>query len=145
MVRVGRMRLHCTLWFPPPAPPWSTNQDRNLNPYDRAERIRLWKETVQMYWRWEGNSNPIGPSGIQGAWPEEPTPMLVELTIPFTKNRRRDPHNYCGTVLKAVIDGLVIASGIPDDTPEWVGHREPKLVKGDTVYLHLTPLESEKA
>ena len=132
------MNAHRELWFPPPAKPWSTNQDRNLNPYDRADRIKQWKQTVQWVWHGASSNEEIG---AMGEWPEEPTPMLVELTIPFTKNRKRDPHNYCGTVLKSVIDGLVIAAGLPDDTPEWVGHREPKLVKGETVWITLTPLK----
>lgn len=133
------MSLHRTLWFPPPALPWSTNQDRNLNPYDRANRIKEWKQTVQWVWMMGGKTD--ADVGVAGKWPAEPTPMLVELTIPFTKNRKRDPHNYCGTVLKAIIDGLVIAANLPDDTPEWVGHREPKLVKGDTVFIEVTPLK----
>lgn len=110
-----------TVTFPPPTKPWSTNQDRNLNPYQRAERIKAWKETT-----W---AQLLGKH-IQ-------PPLLVELTIPFTTSRRRDPHNYCGTVLKAVIDGIVLAGLAPDDTGEWVAHREPTLVKGDTVILRL--------
>ena len=37
--------------------------------------------------------------------------------------------------LKAIIDALVAAGVVPDDTPEWIGHREPRLVKGDTVVV----------
>ncbi len=57
-------------------------------------------------------------------------PSVVQIDIPFTQNRRRDPHNYCGTVLKAIIDGLVEINYWPDDTPEWVGHRESNLILG---------------
>ena len=57
-------------------------------------------------------------------------PTIVQLEIGFSTTRRRDPHNYCGTVLKAVIDALVNKGLWPDDTPEWIGHREPILVKG---------------
>ena len=58
-----------------------------------------------------------------------PDPSTVEVFIPFTTNRRRDPHNYVGTVVKWIIDGLVYAGAWPDDTPEWVTVLEPVLVK----------------
>ena len=74
--------------------------------------------------------------------PADPAVLLVTVTIPFTQNRRRDPHNYCGTVLKAIIDGLVHAGVVPDDTPEWIGHREPRLVKGGDVIVELEDLHA---
>lgn len=119
-----------TLRFGVPAPPWSTNQDRNLNPYKRAERVKLWKQVAYLHakalYREHGNQ-PFDPS-------------IVQIHIPFSQERRRDPHNYCGTVLKAVIDGLVLAGLWPDDTPEWVGHREPVLYKGKQVIVQITPM-----
>ena len=40
------------LEFPAPDKPWSTNQDRNLNPYVRAERIKNWKGVTRLvYWQ----------------------------------------------------------------------------------------------
>lgn len=115
--------------FPPPDKPWSTNQDRNLNPYDRHARIQAWKGPTALFAGMELKS-------LRG----NPQPLLVTVTIPFTTNRRRDPHNYCGTVVKAIIDGLVLAEVVPDDTPEWIGHREPHLVKGGDVIVDLEPL-----
>lgn len=101
--------------------PWSTNDDRNKNPYDRAEIISLWKMgAIQAYRAYRKK---------RGAeWPFPEMKAIVQIEIPFPVNRRRDPHNYCGTVLKAVVDGLVKGGGFPDDTPEYVGHREPVLV-----------------
>jgi len=46
-------------------------------------------------------------------------PVTVQVDLPFRGTRRRDPHNYTSTTIKAVIDGLVDAGVIPDDTPEW--------------------------
>jgi hypothetical protein len=60
---------------------------------------------------------------------DEIPPSIVRVTIPFTQHRRRDPHNYVGTVVKWIIDGLVYAGAWPDDTPEWVEVLEPVLVK----------------
>jgi hypothetical protein len=69
-------------------------------------------------------------------------PSVVSLTLPVKDRRKRDPHNYCGTVLKAVIDGLVQAGAWPDDTPEYVGHREPVFrLGGKYVVIEWSPLE----
>ena len=100
-----------------------------MNPYTRARRISEWKAAAYIAFRSLGRA----AAGRQ-------LPILVTIEIPFTTNRKRDPHNYCGTVLKAVIDALVRAGVVPDDTAEWIGHREPRLVKGDTVVVELEPL-----
>lgn len=55
-------------------------------------------------------------------------PSFVTVTIPFSTKRRRDPHNYCGTVVKSIIDGMVTAGAWKDDTPEYVRHIEPVLI-----------------
>jgi hypothetical protein len=111
-------------------PPWSTNQDRNLNKYKRAERIREWKSAARVAFIGYMNYHHPGHSRLLN-------PAIVQVTIPFTVDRIRDPHNYCGTVLKAVIDGLVKGGAWPDDSPEWVGHREPILRKGGEVWVQL--------
>lgn len=106
--------------FPPPARAWSTN-DR-IHHYERAELTRQWKGAARLL------------AGRYGRL----EPGIVQIWIPFKDKRRRDPHNYCGTVLKAVIDGLVLAGAWPDDTPEWVGHREPILYRGDLVIVEVS-------
>jgi hypothetical protein len=105
----------------PSEPPWSTNEDRNLHHMARAKRVKAWKEDAALGWI------TIPPDERA---PYVGTPSIVQLEIGFEQKRTRDPHNYCGTVLKAVIDGLVAKGVWPDDTPEWVGHRESILVKG---------------
>lgn len=111
--------------FPPPAKPWSTNQDRNLHHLRRAELIKQWK----------------GAARLLAGYLTRDRPGIVQVWIPFGDKRRRDPHNYCGTVVKAIIDGLVMAGVWPDDTPEWVGHREPVLYKGNKVIVEITAME----
>jgi len=106
--------------FPLPDKPWSTNEDRNLNPYARSERIAAWKDSAQL--AWSSFCNREKRSKLA------PRPALIRIVIPFDTRRRRDPHNYCGTVLKAVIDGLVRAGAWPDDTHEYVEHLAPYLV-----------------
>jgi hypothetical protein len=118
--------------FLPPTHPWSTNEDRNLHHFTRADRIQTWKGDTRIHY-----AHTRGKAGTRIP------PGIVQVTIPFTSNRRRDPHNYCGTVVKAVIDGLVLAGAWPDDTPEWVGHREPILYKGDRVIVTVFPQPAE--
>lgn len=106
--------------FAPPTKPWSTNEDRQLNRYARAERIALWKGVTQL--EWVSQANRAGrPKAVV------PSGSLVRVDVPFTTHRRRDPHNYCGTVLKAVIDGMVLAGAWPDDTHEYLEHLAPTL------------------
>lgn len=113
--------------FPPPTNPWSTNEDRRLNRYVRNERIQTWKQATYVYYRTamkrQGLPLEINEKGI------------VQVEIPFTRHRRRDPHNYCGTIVKAIIDGLIHAGAWPDDTPEYVGHREPVITDGELVVV----------
>lgn len=100
--------------------PWSINVERKEHYMVRAQRAAMWKNTAYMTLRsWRAREN---------YWRHFPF-TVVCLEIPFKRaKQRRDPHNYCSTVLKAVIDGLLAATAWPDDTPEWVGHREPRLV-----------------
>lgn len=112
----------------PPSDPWSTNLDRSFSKFERAERIAEWKGAAKVAYTGWCNSNGVNRSL---------NPALVRIHIPFRVNRRRDPHNYCGTVVKAVIDGLVMAGAWKDDTPEYVVHIEPRLYKGDTVWIEL--------
>lgn len=114
--------------MPLPAKVWSTNEDRNLNPYERAARIKAWKEATIVHYR-------------KAYGRMDQAPSVVQVMLPVPDRRRRDPHNYCGTVLKAVIDGLVKAGAWPDDTPDYVGHREPVLVhKGRHVVITWSPM-----
>ena len=102
-----------------------------MHPQERAAKIKLWKQSTMLMFR----SNFMGEQRPQ-------PPSIVQVSIPFSSNRRRDPHNYCGTVLKAIIDGLVQGGAWPDDTPEWVGHREPILYKGNQVVIAWTPVNA---
>lgn len=57
-------------------------------------------------------------------------PCLVRFAYPVPDNRRRDPSNLVGTVVKWSVDGLVKAGVWPDDTPQYVSVLEPLLVVG---------------
>ena len=72
-------------------------------------------------------------------------PSWVLLSLPFTVNRRRDPHNYA-PVLKHCVDGLVDAGLWPDDTPEWLTTIEPELriERAGLVVISIWPREADK-
>lgn len=108
--------------FKPSAKPWSTNADRNLSPYERADLIKTWKADAKLHYTSHMNRLKVRRNLQPGS---------VQVTIPFNRQPVGDPHNYCGTVLKAIIDGLVAAGAWPDDTAQYVGHTEPILIKGD--------------
>ena len=115
------------LSFPAPTKPWRTNEDRTLHWAARAKRIKAWREAARLA-AVEARVGVLGHS-------------LIELHLPFDRGARRDPMNYVGTCLKAAVDGLVDAGLWPDDTPDYVSITQPVLVvRGDAVYLRITPL-----
>lgn len=103
--------------FPLPARPWSVNE--RLHWSKAAALTSAWRHATHAHalsWR---NKNGAAWDAHQGR------PGLVCVMIPFRDNRRRDPHNYSATVVKAIVDGLVDAGLWPDDTADWVTVADP--------------------
>ena len=58
----------------------------------------------------------------------------ITVAIPFPDKRRRDPHNYTGSVVKALTDGFTRSGAlVPDDNQTWVSIQDPVLYKGEEV------------
>lgn len=102
-----------TLTFGVPSVPLSANEATGMHWAAKARRLTPWREAAFRA------ANREGVSGLPSSF--------VRVTIPFHVKRRRDPHNYTGTVVKAIVDGLVSACVWPDDTPEWVTVVDPIL------------------
>lgn len=100
----------------PPAEPLSTNEANRLHHMRRHARLAPWRELARLT-----ALNARLPALLKG----EPCTVLVD--IPFTVARDRDPSNYVGTVVKAVVDGLVRAKVWPKDSPAYVTVLEPRL------------------
>ena len=71
--------------------------------------------------------------------------MVVELHWRPERNHRRDPSNYHATQ-KPLLDGLVDAGVVKDDTPKYVEEKTPVIHPADkelgaAVWLELTPKE----
>jgi hypothetical protein len=55
-------------------------------------------------------------------------PITIEVSLCFSRAGRRDAHNYTGTVVKTIVDELVRCGLVPDDTPEWVTVKDPRIL-----------------
>ena len=100
------------LEYPAPTPPWSTNQERTKHWGWVKRRVEAWRDAAFYHAKATPGMRELPPS-------------VVKMTLWFPTNRRRDPHNYTGTVVKATIDGFVHARVWPDDTPQWVSVGDP--------------------
>jgi Holliday junction resolvase RusA-like endonuclease len=91
--------------FPIPADMWSSN-DR-LTYMAVHTRKKVWREAVAKMARFY--SIPA-----HDRW-------VVQAALPFRrKSDRRDPHNWTGTAVKAVLDGFTDAGFWPDDNAKHV-------------------------
>ena len=108
---------------------WSINE--RIHWAERARRTADWRTISRLellnVLRRTGKPAP-------GRW-------SVSVELPFTTRRRRDAHNFIGTCVKAIVDGLVDGGLIPDDTDEFIEVIEPTLTTGSTVTVTLTPRE----
>lgn len=118
--------------LPMPAEPWSANaaprtarQRIDLHHRKKAVRDAVDLVSRSTFHRTPG-AIPLGESN-------------VHVTIPFSTNRRRDPHNYTSTVVKAVIDGLRNAGVFTDDTAEHLSVIDPTLVVGTELVVTIYP------
>ena len=115
-----------TLRFFPPTPPMSENALRGAHWGEFRNQLHPWRDAAYAVAKQEGVAK----------FP----PAEVTVTIPFRTKRRRDPSNYVGTVVKAVVDGLVLAGVWPDDSPEWVTVAEPVIAGPGQVAVELRPI-----
>ena len=110
------------LEFTAPTRPLSINRANGMHFAARRRLLEPWKDVAWALghnYRREAARTPQGrPTG----------PITVQVVLPFRQANRRDAHNYTGTVVKAVVDGLVRAGIIPDDTPDHLTVLDPEFV-----------------
>lgn len=111
----------------------------------KRRRLEPWREAARYAWLQVARQHKY----------VRDKPCTVEIHIPFTDKRRRDPHNYSSTVQKVVIDALVRQTeALPnghqvvvwdgcweDDNPLWVKTLEPVLYEGTECKVRITPDE----
>lgn len=108
-----------TLWdltFTAPNRPASINRTKSMHWAARQRALEPWKDLA---WAVARNYRVQARGFV-------PMPITVQAVLPFRTANRRDPHNYTGTVVKAIVDGLVKAGVVPDDTPDWVTVIDPE-------------------
>ena len=132
MVRVSKVTVESVeLRFPSPGGKVLSINDSYASNWQAKRRIlEPWRDLVG--WSWQMLPIRVRSTIIN-------VPCTVHVTIPFLIRRGRDPHNYVGTVCKALVDQLVMQGVWPDDTPQWVTVVEPTLVKGSEVIVRLVP------
>lgn len=106
--RAGRDEWLLSFTVPAKARVWSAN----------ARVHHFTRQKLTEKWRTAAREAAAGINQHEGRW-------YVQGSVPFRRESRRDPHNFQGTVVKAVIDGLTDAGFWPDDTPEWVVLADP--------------------
>jgi Holliday junction resolvase RusA-like endonuclease len=103
------------LMFIAPNRPLSINEANKMHWAARKRRLDPWRTLTEF----EVRARYIKPKTA--------TPVRVSITLPFSRSGRRDPHNYTSTVGKTIVDALVAAGVVPDDTAEWVEFTDPVL------------------
>jgi len=99
----------------------------------KKRAIDPWRDSVRQAWE-----NVTLKNTVKGR------PCEVEIHLPFRTKQRRDPHNYTGTNVKAIIDTLVRCGVWPDDTPEWVRVMDPIILIGTTECQVVLTLRAEE-
>lgn len=113
-----------TLSFHQPTEPLSINVATGMHWAAKARRTEPWRDIAIMATR---QALRKGRDHAPGWWCQGRTPVTIQVELEFRTARTRDPHNYTGTNVKAVVDGLVRGGLIPDDSPEWATILEPTI------------------
>ena len=96
-----------TLELTIPAPCDWLNSNQRLHWTEKARRTRIWRHAAH------------GAVLGQHKGARFDVPVRITVTIHKTRAGRYDVANY-GVTAKAIVDGLVDAGVIPDDSNEWV-------------------------
>lgn len=76
---------------------------------------------------WRDVAHMLGLVLVRASRDWVPIQGAVRVTLPFPTRNSRDPHNYTGSTVKAVVDGLVKGGVFIDDTSDHVTVEDPVL------------------
>lgn len=120
MSTVEHSRRDLAVGFAQPSAPVSINAVAGRGWRTRHAASAPWRDAVAAVVRpWVITHSP----GIRLELPVE-----IHVTLEVLGSRRRDPHNYVSTIMKPMVDGLVVAGLLPDDDAAHVHTHEPRLV-----------------
>lgn len=87
--------------------------------WTRIHRARTdWHQATQVAWARTGRPRPPA---------DAPNPKHIRATLPLTRWRSADPHNYTSYELKWIIDALVRCQVLDGDTADLVVVHDPTL------------------
>lgn len=101
--------------IPQPSKVISINELAGKHPMAFYQHKRYWEEAG--YWHGQRFRSELRKHRVQTPLTEK---VAVQFDFDMRSNRRRDGHNYAGTVCKWFIDGLVTAKFLADDSTEHV-------------------------
>ncbi len=116
LLNVGFFRFHA------PAPLLSVNRAFRQHGARTGSQLAPWRDLARVATRHARNLHIL------------PRPLphtTVHVALPHSRPAHADPHNYTGTVVKALVDGLVAGGCWPDDTARWVAVADPTLHAGE--------------
>jgi hypothetical protein len=119
--------------FTAPSRPLSTNESNRMHWAARRRRLKDWGTLTEVAYRHLDSEEKATLKDQK---------IKVYVHLPFSRKSRRDPHNYVGTNVKAIVDALITAGLAPDDTPEYITVCEPRLTvdSSNVVLICLEPL-----
>lgn len=116
---IGSIMNKIVIDFTAPNRAISTNESNRIHWAQRRRHLEPWKEVAHFAYHLMSNRDKEFFNGQK---------FKCQITIPFDRNARRDPHNYVGTICKTIIDSMTNYGLIPDDTTEYIEVLEPILV-----------------
>ena len=117
--------------FAAPAAVASQNAVDGWHWADRAAHRRAWRAAAHL--AADAAASTLAPLAGRR--------VVVTVALPVAQpGRRRDPHNWVGTCVKPILDGITDAGVLwPDDNSAWVEVREPTLWGGGDVVVRVAP------
>jgi Holliday junction resolvase RusA-like endonuclease len=111
------------LTFTAPTKPLSINESNRLHWAVRRKRLKDWHNLAIIAYK---NMKKEDKEELKKY------KIKIKVILTFPKNARRDPHNYIGTNVKAIIDGLIKAGLTEDDTQKYIEVIDPYITINDT-------------
>lgn len=116
------------------ARPWTTNAERQMNRYQRAKKVKEWRDAFLIL-ALEAQIPPLEDVRI--------------IVTPHSRDKRwRADTSACHPAVKASIDGLVDAKVLVDDNPDYlkyIGFNAPIITGEDSLELEITGIKSAES
>ena len=113
-----------------PSPPMSMNEARGAHWRKVRDRVDPWRDATA----WVAKQHR---KRVHALIAEHGLPLVVRVTLPYKVHRTRDAHNTTSLTIKAIVDGIVLAGWVSDDSERYVEVADPLLVVGGLPKIEL--------